>query len=206
MGNTESQQKPADFHHPVSPEILQAVIDTGAVTDASIIPLLKDLSPLQMRIMLTVRKWKPAYSAFNQARKRAGSKRQRKKDVDAVAKAEQILIFWLPWLSADGLTPGEVPSLITRGKWSEWLRDWPTQMGRPNESILVGCAEDLVKIFKQSGNRKPPWGKIGKAIAEGIPEAQPPSKASDLGHWIYQIVKRHRQQQRKTNGRAGESK
>jgi hypothetical protein len=194
MGMTESKQKPADFHHPVSPEILQAVIDTGGVTDGSIIPLLMSMSPLQMRIKLTIQKWKPAYGAFNGARKRAGSKRKRKKEVDAIAEAERILNFWLPWLSADGLTPGNIPSLIARGKFSEWLNDWPTQTGRPSELILAGCAEDLVKVFKQSGSRKPPWEKIGEAIAAEIPEARPPSRC-DVGNWIYKLVKRHRQQE-----------
>jgi hypothetical protein len=191
MGSTETKQKTADFHHPVSPEILQAVIDTGGVTDASIIPHLKDLSPLEMRINLTIQKYKRAYCDFNEARKRAGNKRIRKKAADTVAKAERILTDWLPWLSADGLTPGSVSSLITRGKWSKWLSRWPTQMGRPSESILAGCAEELVKVFKQSGYRKPPWGQIGEAIAVMIPEAHFSDK-SDLGHWIFQIVKRHR--------------
>jgi hypothetical protein len=150
MGNDESQQKPADFHHPVSPEILQAVIDTGGVTDGSIIPLLEGLSPLEMRINLTVRKWKPAYTAFAEARKRTGSKRQRKKEIDAIAKAERILAHWLPFLSADGLNPGNVSSIIAGGKWSEWLKQWPSQAGRPSEFILAEC----LRIWPRFSNAK----------------------------------------------------
>jgi hypothetical protein len=149
-----------------------------------------------MRINLTVRKWKPAYAHFAEARKRAGSKRRRKKEIDALVKAERILTFWLPQLSADELTPGEVPSLITRGKWSEWLKDQASQMGRPSEFILAGCAEDLAKIFKREGYRKPPWEEIGNIISDKILDADALHEG-DLGNWIYQIVKRHRRQQEK---------
>jgi hypothetical protein len=194
MGNDESQQKPADFHHPVSPEILQAVIDTGGVTDGSIIPLLEGLSPLEMRINLTVRKWKPAYTAFAEARKRTGSKRQRKKEIDAIAKAERILAHWLPFLSADGLNPGNVSSIIAGGKWSEWLKQWPSQAGRPSEFILAECAEDLAKVFKREGYRKPPWEEIGNIISDKILDADGLHKG-DLGNWILNLVKRHRRQQ-----------
>jgi hypothetical protein len=199
MGNDESKQKTADFRHPVSPKILQAVTDTGGVTDGSIIPLLKDLSPLEMRIKLTVQKWRPAYSALEEARRRAGSKRQRKKEVDAIVNAERVLTFWLPWLSGDGVISGDVISLINKGELSDWLKRWPSKLGRRSELILAGCAEDLEKVFKQFGRRKSPWEEIGQAIATGIPEAQ--AYKSDSGNWIYQLVKRHRQGLLKINSR-----
>src|SRR5688572_17491473 len=99
--STESKQKRADFHPPLThAALLQAVIDTGGVADELAIPLLKDISLLEMRIKLTIRKWKRAYSAFAELSRRWGSKRQRKKQVGAVVKAEKVLEFWLPWLSA----------------------------------------------------------------------------------------------------------
>lgn len=145
-----------------------------------------------MRINLTVRKWKPAYTASAEARKRTGSKRQRKKEIDAIEKAERILARWLPFLSADGLTPGNVSSLIAAGKWSEWLKQWLSKAGRPSEFILAQCAEDLAKVFKREGYRKPPWEKIGEIISDQILNADGLHKG-DLGNWILQIVKRHRE-------------
>jgi hypothetical protein len=195
MGMTEFKHKTADFHHPVSPEILQAVIDTGGVTDGSIIPDLRGMSPLEMRIKLTVQKYRPAYKPFDEARERAGSKRKRKKELNAIVKAERVLTFWLPWLSGDGVISADVVSLIQQGKLSEWLKHWPSQMGRRSELILFWCAEDLVKLFKQSGRHTSPWKKIGEAIAEGIPEAQPPHR-SDLGNWIHKLVQRHQELER----------
>lgn len=195
MGNDESKQKTADFHHPVSPEILQAVIDTGGVTDGSIIPHLKDLSLLEMRIKLTVQNYRPAYKSFEEARRRAGSKRQRKKQVDAVMKAERALTPFLPWLSGDGVISADVVSLILKGKLSESLKQWPSKMGTPSKWILAQCAEDLVKLFKQWGSREPPWGEIGQAIAAGIPEAQALGER-DYGNWILKLVTRHREEQK----------
>jgi hypothetical protein len=195
MSHDESQQKPADFHHPVSPEIVQAVMDTGGVTDGSIIPDLEGLSPLEMRIKLTVQNYRPAYRALEEARRRGGTKRQLKKQINAVLEAERILKLWMPWLSGAGVISADVVPLIAKGKLSEGLKQWPSRMGTPSKWILAQCAEDLVKLFTQFGSREPPWVKIGEAIAVGIPEAQA-QENSDYGNWILKLVERHREKQR----------
>jgi hypothetical protein len=194
MGSDESKQKIAEFHHPVPPEIRQAVIDTGGVTDGSVIPLLRGLSALDMRIKLTVEKYRPAYKALEEARRRGGSKRRLIQDINALLKAEKVLKFWLPWLSGDGIISADVVSLIRKGKLSEWLKEWPSKRGRRSELFLALCAEDLAKLFKQFGRREPPWGKIGRAIATGIPEARALGER-DYGNWILNLVRRHRLQQ-----------
>src|SRR5262249_1675731 len=128
MSSSESQQKMAAFHHPVRPDILQAITDTGGVTDGSIISELEALSPfdpqtpLNIRINLTIQKYKTAYSAFREARRRGGSKRQLKKQADAIVKAEQILKPWLPFLLGDQFISGEMADFIAKGKLSEWFK------------------------------------------------------------------------------------
>lgn len=189
MGIDETKQKKADFHHPVPPEIVKAVIDTGGVTDGSIIPLLKGLSPLEMRIKLTVQKYRPAYKALEEARER-GTKRQLKKQINAVLEAERILKFWSPWLSGDGVISADVVSLIAKGKLSEWLKQWTSK----KRDDFGGLRRRLGEAFLQFGRRKPPWGKIGEAIADGIPGVWALGKG-DCGDRIYQLVKRHRKQQ-----------
>jgi hypothetical protein len=195
MRSIDSQPKRSTFD-PISPEILQAVSDTGGVTDGSIIPLLQGLSPLEMRIKLTIQKYKPAYSAFAEARRQGGSKRRLKKQIKAVLEADRILKFWLPWF--EGISR-ELFSVISKGeirRAAKWLSLWPPQRGRRDEFILARCAEELAQVFKRSGRSRRPWTEIGEIIATEIPEAHAPHK-SDLGHWIYQIVKRNRQRDRK---------
>ena len=148
MGNGESKQETADFHHPVSPEILQAVIDTGGITDGSVIPLLKDLSPLDMRITLTIHKWRPLYTARAEAHQRTG-KRRLKSQKNTLLKANEVLKFWIPWLSAYDEISKELLALISKGELlriADWLSLWPPQKGRRDEFVLVGCAEDLAKF------------------------------------------------------------
>jgi hypothetical protein len=163
MGIDETKQKKADFHHPVPPEIVKAVIDTGGVTDGSIIPLLKGLSPLEMRIKLTVQKYRPAYKALEEARER-GTKRQLKKQINAVLEAERILKFWSPWLSGDGVISADVVSLIAKGKLSEWLKQWTSKKGM----ILADCAEDLARLFYNSGDASRRGEKSGKLLPTGF--------------------------------------
>jgi len=195
MGNGESKQETADFHHPVSPEILQAVIDTGGVTDGSVIPLLKDLSPLDMRITLTIHKWRPLYTARAEAHQRTG-KRRLKSQKNTLLKANEVLKFWIPWLSAYDEISKELLALISKGELlriADWLSLWPPQKGRRDEFVLVGCAEDLAQVFIRSGRRKPPWKEIGKIIAEQIPWVYVPiTNWDDRGNWIYNLVTRRR--------------
>jgi hypothetical protein len=192
MSREESKQKTAALRHSVSSAVWQAIADTGGVTDCSLIAL-ENQSPLEMRITLTIHKWRPAYSAFAEGRKRAGNKRQREKQIKAIREADRVLKFWIPWLCAE--ISGDLLCLVANGELgrvADWLSRWPPQSGRTDEFILAACAEDLAVVFKRSGRRKPPWTEIGEIIATKIPEAGAARSVSDRGQWIYQLVKRHR--------------
>jgi len=131
---------------------------------------------------------------FLRARIDLGSKRNRDPQVNILRKANKLLRPLIPWLSGSRQFSGEFIKSISAGELgraADYLADWPSHRSKHDEYILACCAEDLAKMFLARGRKKPPWSDIGEIIAKEIPEAHGLS-FSDLGHWIYVIVKRYR--------------
>jgi hypothetical protein len=74
-----------------------------------------------------------------------------------------------------------------------WLSWWPKSSGRRAETILAKCADELSAVFKETIGR-PNWSYVGEKISEEFPDTP---KRSDLGSWIYHLVKRHREREQR---------
>jgi hypothetical protein len=89
----------------------------------------------------------------------------------------------------------------------KWVADQITEHFKggalPKETV-AGCGDELALMFeKETG--KPQWPRVGQIVAEHFPDTLPPDDGRrDVGQWIYNLVKRRRDRQRRKHGSAVE--
>ena len=173
-------------------------------------------SPLERQIESILEKWKTDKGMFKDTYRWLNNKSKRGDAISTLKEADKILKRLAPRLRIDS----RVPAIIVRapkasknrflmkatdylaGGGVSWVASWLSAIqasgGRPPETIIANCAEELAALFrKETGQSK--WQQVGQIMAENFPENLPPDegRGRDLRLWIYNLVKRNRRRRQK---------
>jgi hypothetical protein len=163
-------------------------------------------------------KWLSSYKFFREAQKLFASKQRLKESIRAMRRADRLLGQLLPYLRNDPRVPSIRVEYIGRNRWMnlkatdflhlpgekgilEWIADWISeikpQRGRPPQTVLANCAEELAAVFKERTGRSR-WEKVGQVVAKAFAEYLPIDDGTrDHRLWILKLVKRNRTRKKK---------
>jgi hypothetical protein len=214
LGSAENRRKEGGFRPPNSPERGQNEFDLSnldlspdAVFDAE---KERRKTLLERQIETVVHKWLLAYNFFRQAHKLFSNKGRLDEAINTFRRADGLLAQLQPYLREDARVPSIRVEYIGHDKWLNlkatdflrvpgekgllsWIADWISeirpQAGRPPNTVMADCAEELAALFKERTGRGR-WEKIGQIVAKGFARHLPEHEGI-LDHrlWIMKLVK-----------------
>jgi len=182
---------------------------------------------LERQIETVVHKWAASYKFFREAHKLFSNRNRLTEAVHTFRRADSLLAQLQPYLREDARVPSLRVEYIGHDKWLNlkeadflripgekgilsWIADWLSeitpQAGRPPNTVLADCAEELATVFReQTGKSR--WETIGKIVAKGFAQYLPPDEGiRDHRLWIMKLVKRHQKRRERIRRFNSESK
>ena len=222
MGSAENRKKEKGFRPPKSIERGQNEWDLSNLDlspdrdfDAE-----KDMrkTVLERQIETVVHEWLVSYKFFKQAHKLFSNSARLDEAIRTFRRADGLLTQLQPYLREDARVPSIRVEYIGYDKWLNlkatdflrvpgekgvlsWIADWISeikpQAGRPPNTVMADCAEELATVFRERTGRSR-WEKIGQIVAKGFAQHLPPDKGiRDHRLWIMKLVKRNQKRRQR---------
>jgi hypothetical protein len=222
LGSAKNRKKRKGFRPPNSPERAQNEFDLsnldlslGGDFDAT-----KDLrkTVLERQIEIVVRKWLASYNFFRRAHKLFSNKGRLDEAIHTFRRADELLVQLQPYLREDARVPSIRVEYIGDDKIvnllatdflrvpgekgllrliAEWISEIRPQAGRPPNTVMADCAEELASVFRERTG-KSRWKKTGQIVAKGFAEHLPPDDGiRDHRLWIMKLVKRNQKRRQR---------
>jgi hypothetical protein len=222
LGSAEKRKKKGGFRPPRSPERGQNEFNLSKLdlrADRDIDPE-KDLrkTVLERQVEIIVHEWLLSYQFFRRAHKLFSNKSRLEEAIHTFRRAEDLLAQLQPYLREDPRVPSIRVEYIGHDKWLNlkatdflripgnkgvltWIADWISeitpQAGRPPNTVLADCAEDLAREFRERTGQSR-WEKVGQIVAKAFAQYLPPDDGTrDHRLWIMKLVKRNQKRRRR---------